>query len=126
LDQTINQSLGASWRSDLLSQIASLSNPDVNFLTMSTASRYDARQSPESSRLPNPSDYHAAFANAPFFRAAILAKLPAGSGLTPDDILARAPTPTCAGCHHKSGNVNIGGGLTHASAHVHPRATGKS
>jgi hypothetical protein len=35
-----------------------------------------------------------------------------GSTLTPDDIVKRAQTQTCAGCHRLSNNVALGGGLT--------------
>jgi hypothetical protein len=110
LDETISQPLGASFRTDFLTQIASLSKPAIDFIAMSTASKYDAGESQEST--PTPMDYKAAFANSPNFRAAIQAKIPAGSTLTPDDIVNRAQTQTCAGCHHLSVNVNIGGGLT--------------
>ncbi len=109
-DETINQPLGTSFRTDFLSQIASLSNPNIDLLAMSTASKYDAGESQESGTTPM--DYKAAFANSPNFRAAIQAKIPAGSGLTPDDIVNRAQTQTCAGCHHLSVNVAIGGSLT--------------
>ena len=57
-------------------------------------------------------NYAAAFANSPTFRAAIQAKLGAGSTLTPDDVVARAQSQTCAGCRQLSANVALGGGLT--------------
>ncbi len=109
-DETISQPLGAGFRAAFLTQIASLSNPNIDLVAMSTTGQYDAGESQESGTTPM--DYKTAFANSPNFRAAIQAKIPAGSGLTPDDIVNRAQTQTCAGCHHLSVNVNIGGGLT--------------
>ena len=50
-------------------------------------------------------------------RTSLQAKLTAiGSTLTPDDIVARAMTTTCAGCHRLSNSAPLGGGLTWPSA----------
>jgi hypothetical protein len=111
-DETINQPLGNSFRSDFLNQVVSLSNADISLIAMSTASKYDAGESEEGLATPPASmDYKAAFANSPLFRAAIQGKIPSGSTLTPDDIVNRAQTQSCAGCHHLSVNTNLGGGL---------------
>ena len=49
----------------------------------------------------------------PDLRAAIETKLGAlGSALTTDDVLARASTQTCSGCHEMSSDAPLGGGLT--------------
>jgi hypothetical protein len=46
-------------------------------------------------------------------RTAIQTELTAaGSTLTPDDVVKRAQTQTCAGCHRLSNSVSLGGGLT--------------
>lgn len=46
-------------------------------------------------------------------RSAIQSKLTAArSSLTPTNILDRATTQTCGGCHQQSNNQNLGGGLT--------------
>jgi hypothetical protein len=111
-DETINQPLGISFRSDFLGQVASLSNSDIDSITMSNASKYDAGESEEGpAPVPAPMDYKIAFANSPMFRAAIQARIPSGSTLTPDDIVNRAQTQSCAGCHHLSVTANLGGGL---------------
>jgi len=112
-DETVSQPLGASFRSDFLSQVASLSNPNIDLISMETASKYNDGESEEAPPpTPAPMDYATAFANSPTFRAAIQGAIASGSGLTPDNIVARAQTQTCAGCHHISVNANLGGGLT--------------
>ena len=111
-DETIPQPLGASFRTDFLNQIATLANSDIDHISMSTAAQFDGGESLEGpAPSPAPMDYKAAFANSPTFRASIQGKIPSGSTLTPDDIVARAQTQTCAGCHHISINANLGGGL---------------
>jgi hypothetical protein len=113
-DETINQPLGASFRTDFLNQIAPLSNPDIHIIATSSASQFDDGESIEGGPGGPPSamEYAPAFANSPNFKATIQAKLGSGSTLTPDNIIARAQTQTCAGCHHLSVNANLGGGLT--------------
>lgn len=112
-DETVNQPLGASFRGDFLNQVATLSNSDIDFISMSTASQHDAGESVEGGPglPPTAMDYKAAFANSPTFKAAIQARIPSGSALSADDIVNRAQTQSCAGCHHLSVNVNLGGGL---------------
>jgi hypothetical protein len=60
---------------------------------------------------PTAMSYAPAFANSPNFKAAIQTKLGSGATLSPDNIIARAQTQTCAGCHHLSVNASLGGGL---------------
>ncbi len=112
-DETVNQPLGASFRTDFLNQVATLSNADINSIGMSTASQYDDGESIEGGPgvPPTAMDYKAAFANSPNFKNGIQTKIASGSRLTPDDIVARAQTQSCAGCHHLSVNANLGGGL---------------
>jgi hypothetical protein len=113
-DETIAQPLGSSFRSDFLGQLASLSNGDIDFISMETAGKFDDGESEEGgpgATVPAPMDYANAFKNSPTFKAAIEGKLPSGSTLTPDNIVSRAQTQTCAGCHHISVNANLGGGL---------------
>jgi hypothetical protein len=111
-DETASQPLGPSFRTDFLDQVASLANADINLISMSVAAKYDAGESVENAPAPSPMDYKTAFASSPAFKAAIQGKIPAGSGLTPEDIVARAQTQSCAGCHHLSVNAALGGGLT--------------
>jgi hypothetical protein len=120
-DQTINQPLGNEFRQDFLSQVSVLADQskcDPNFkidcISMETASQFDDGESEEGgpgATVPPPMDFANAFKNSPSFRAEIQAKIPAGSALTPDDIVSRAQTQTCAGCHHFSVNASLGGGM---------------
>jgi hypothetical protein len=51
------------------------------------------------------------------FKAAIQTKLTTlGNELTPTQVLDRAMTQTCAGCHQNANNLGIGGGLTWPSS----------
>jgi hypothetical protein len=120
-DETVSQPLGDSFRTDFLSQIANLSPNNTNCtsndlttcISMETPSQYDDGESEEGAVPPSKAmDYGAAFANSPKLRAAIQAKLGPSSALTPDNIVARAQTQSCAGCHHISVNARLGGGLT--------------
>jgi hypothetical protein len=62
-------------------------------------------------------NYAAQFANSPQFAASLQAALTAaGSTLTPADLVARAQTQSCAGCHQLSNGKSLGGGLTWPSS----------
>jgi len=121
-DETVSQPQGPSFRVTFLAQVAPLaptaancsSTSLINCISMETLSQDDDGESIEGGPggAPTAMNYAAAFANSPTFRAAIQAKLGAGSSLTPDNIVARAQTQTCAGCHQLSANVDLGGGLT--------------
>jgi hypothetical protein len=112
-DETNLQPLGSNFRSDFLSQVAALGNSNIDLVAMEAAGQYEDGESIEGGPggPPTAMNYAAAFANSPSFRAAIQAKLGPGSTLTPDNIIARAQTQTCAGCHQLSINANLGGGL---------------
>jgi hypothetical protein len=121
-DETISQPLGTSFRSDFLNQIAALIPVTANCnapslidcISMEIASQDDDGESIEGGPggPPTAMEYAPAFANSPNFKTAIQGKLGSGSTLTPEDIVARAQTQTCAGCHRLSANANLGGGLT--------------
>jgi hypothetical protein len=120
-DETINQPLGPGFRTQFLTQIRALtptgncnSTNLVNCISLETPSQDDDGESIEGGPggPPTAMNYAAAFANSPTFRAAIQANLGAGSTLTPDNIIARAQTQTCAGCHQLSANADLGTGLT--------------
>jgi len=90
-DETINQPLGSSFRSEFLSQVASLSVPSttpnaIDFISIETASQYDDG---ESRRRPADSSPHGLFgclANSPTFKNLIQGKIPSGSTLTPSTL----------------------------------------
>jgi len=113
-DETISQPLGASFRTGFLAQVGALANSNIDLIAMEIASQYEDGESIEGGPggPPTAMNYAAAFANSPAFRAAFQVKLGAGSALTPDNIIARAQTQTCAGCHQLSANASLGGNLT--------------
>jgi hypothetical protein len=116
-DETITQPLGPGFRTDFLNQVAplSLASTDpyaIDDISMETASTYAGGESQETPPpTPGPMDYTAAFANSPSFKLAIQGKIPASSTLTPADIVSRAQTQSCAGCHHISVGAQLGGGV---------------
>jgi len=105
-DETINQPLEAAFER-IPKPSASLSVPSttpnaIDFISIETASQYDDGESQET---PPPTPAHgllAAFANSPTFKNLIQGKIPSGSTLTPVDVVTRAQTQSCAGCHHIS------------------------
>ena len=108
-DEKNIQSQAVAFRSDFLSQVASLSTPNINTFSMSIKEQYDSGESEEAT--PGPMVYITAFANSPNFKAQIQSKIPSASGLTPEDIISRAQTQTCAGCHQLSIGTQLGGTL---------------
>lgn len=107
----------ASFRADFTSggsssQVAQLAAGDVNLIGMSIQDQYNAGQS-TSQNFGVPDNY---VQNLPPgainpFTAAIAAAVPAGTGLTPENIVDRATTQSCAGCHQISNSRQLGGGL---------------
>jgi hypothetical protein len=120
-NETITQPQGTSFRTDFLTQIPALT-PTVTTCTLPSLLDCIAMETPgqddDGESIEGPGGpaadmlYAPAFANSPNFKNLIQAKIVAGSGLTPDDIVARAQTQTCAGCHQLSANANLGVGLT--------------
>jgi hypothetical protein len=107
---------GPEFRSDFPAQVTSLSTPKLSQFNMNTIpAKYDSAESEETAvpggTPPGPMEYDAAFKNSTQFSSAIASKLGAGSPLTPQNIVDRAQAQTCAGCHHLSVGVDMGGGL---------------
>jgi hypothetical protein len=105
LDAHVTTPLAQQFRDDFVKQVATLAVPDVNEFFHNTAPQYLMAES-------NPDDKNAFFIlDAPFskglttpegqaFSARIAAELTRiGSTLTPTQIVARADTLTCIGCH---------------------------
>lgn len=108
----------ASFRRDFLRQVASLSIPDVNRYFMSLDRAYSVSDVGE---LIPTFNYAVPFRRAQHtvvgrqFREQIAEELrKAGSPLTPENIIDRAETQNCSGCHGKSGPV--GGGVVFPNA----------
>jgi hypothetical protein len=116
---------GAAFQNEFISQVQALGAPTVPAISMSTPNQYNSGQSDETN---NSNDYGclAGLGGTPgctigggepppntHLSNAIQAELNhLGSTLTPDNILQRATTQSCAGCHELSPGVNLGGGLT--------------
>lgn len=102
-----------AFRRDFLRQVASLAIPDVNryFMRVDRAysvSNVDTLVPPFNYRLPFRRSLRAPAGLA--FRKRIAEELKkAGSDLMPEDIIDRAETQNCAGCHGKPGPVGGGG-----------------
>ncbi len=93
------------------SQVGDLTATSLAGLRMDVPDVYNSPQSQASGSTET--NYLFNFGTAPgSFRSAIDAALvSAGSPLDADDIVARAQTQSCAGCHRLSNNAALGGGL---------------
>jgi hypothetical protein len=86
--------------------VALLSASDVNDISMRTANLFNAGQSNSFSDDYDGEVRPAAFSNI------ISAQIASASGLTETDIVNRATTQSCAGCHELSNGRQLGGNLT--------------
>jgi hypothetical protein len=102
-----------SFQNSFLAQVARLSSANPNAIGMNSSDVFNSGQSLATS-LSVETNYPANFGTeASPFRTAIQNQLTAiGSTLTPDNIVARAQTTACAGCHRFSNNANLGGSIT--------------
>ncbi|HYC93443.1 MAG TPA: hypothetical protein VEO54_29825 [Thermoanaerobaculia bacterium] len=103
---------GASFRREFLRQVASLSIRDANRYSMTidrtfSASNVETFVPVFNYRLPFLRSQRTAAGRE--FRARIAEELrKTSTGLTPEDVIARAETQNCMGCHGKSGPVGDG------------------
>ncbi|MFY2559129.1 NBR1-Ig-like domain-containing protein [Corallococcus terminator] len=104
--------LAVSFRSHFLSQVASLAVDDINRFNHDVPDAFNAAQS-DSQNLNVVDDYVAQFLSAPSnnsFANAIRVELQRiGSPLTPTQLVSRAQSLSCGGCHNRSSNADIGG-----------------
>jgi len=133
-DSTSTHPKAAAFRAQFLTQVASLAKPDIERFFMHIPAEFLAGESisagpgqlvvstPDSPPPPPPSsppdetdrgNYFAAFKQGAevddSFRVAIQGELTAmGSSLTPEHIVKRALTRSCAGCHEISGGPGNG------------------
>ncbi len=106
------QPLAAAFQADFVSQVPALAVNDVNRFNYDVQDQFNASNS-DSQSFGTVDDYVAQFAGPSAFRNAIQATLTAiGSSLTPDNIVARAEALSCAGCHQRTNNAALGGGIT--------------
>jgi hypothetical protein len=114
------------FQEDFLTQVETLAANDLSAIAMVIDDRYNSGQSQASGSVET--NYTFNFSEEGAFAAAIQGRLHAlGAELSPADIVARAQTQSCAGCHRLSNDAPLGGGLTWpASAgftHVDERET---
>lgn len=98
----------ASFQASFLDQVAALAAAtNANMVGLSTADNHNEL---ESAPQRGDVDYSAPGHASAGLRAGITSRLAAiGSTLTVDNILDRAKTQTCAGCHRRSAGTNVGG-----------------
>lgn len=98
----------ANFRSAFLNSVKALSGASAADLSMSTSFTFNEFESVSQGSQDVVYDNFA----SPGMRSAIATKLQSlGSTLTVSELLARATTQTCAGCHQLSNFANLGGGL---------------
>jgi hypothetical protein len=116
----------AAFQSFFIGQVETLASPDLAGIGMRIDDAYNTAQSQASAGGEN--DYLVNFEGNTAFAERIQQRLTElGSSLTPAEIVARAQTQTCAGCHRLSNNDNLGGGLIWPASlgftHVDERTT---
>jgi hypothetical protein len=123
---TSTQAERVAFQSFFITQVESLAATSLTGIGMRSDDRFNTAQSEASAGGEN--DYLVNFEGNLDFSQSIQQRLnQLGSALTPADIVARAQTQTCAGCHRLSNNDSLGGGLTWPPSlgftHVDERAT---
>jgi hypothetical protein len=119
----------AAFQSYFPAQVASLSGSSGGSLDLAIPDVYNSAQSQASGVTAAEMKYVDQLGPAPSqLRTDIQTQLTAlGSSLTPDDIMRRAQTQTCAGCHRLVSGADVGGGVTWPASlgftHVTERAT---
>jgi hypothetical protein len=118
----------AAFQEFFLSQVQTLAAEELSAIAMQVEDRFNSAQSEASGSTET--DYLASFVEGGAFATSIDAELSRLQiALEPANIVARAQTQSCAGCHRLSNNEDLGGGLTWpASAgftHVDERALEK-
>ncbi|HVV86960.1 MAG TPA: hypothetical protein VHE35_28170 [Kofleriaceae bacterium] len=103
--------LSASFQAAFVAQVPRLVGTSVTSLGMTFADGFDELESvSQTTPAPAPVRYDVNASAA--IRAAVTARLgQLGSSLTSSQVLARATTQTCAGCHQVANNLGLGGGL---------------
>jgi hypothetical protein len=121
-----NHSQALRFKRDFLSQIDELTNAQAAAIGVELSDQSFTGQS--TVRLFGESDYSQHFDDAGLFASVMQSRLNMlGSGLSPDEIVSRAETQTCAGCHQLSNNEPLGQGLIWPASlgfvHVHETQT---
>ncbi|MBS2019342.1 MAG: hypothetical protein JST00_41145 [Deltaproteobacteria bacterium] len=113
----------ADFQTAFVGQVASLARSDINTFGMRLANTFNAGQSHSQSFDPGltsptiTNDYAAVFNPSGAFAQKIQTRLTQiGSTLTPKQIVDRATTQSCGGCHQFTNGRSLGGGLTWPSS----------
>jgi hypothetical protein len=105
----------ADFQGAFLEQVGPLSSGPISAISMSTRPSHEAGES-EAPRTDTRARYTWQFTRdggRSAFRDALATRLgEQGSSLTPAELVARAQTQSCAGCHQLSNGDPLGGGLT--------------
>jgi hypothetical protein len=114
-NETDSDPKGKNFRSEFPNHVEELSKDDINLLKMDMPDEFDSPDSEETAfNPPGPMNYPEAFKNSPQFKDAIQARIDSSLKLTAEDIVKRAQTQTCAGCHRLSAQgdeaADLGGG----------------
>jgi hypothetical protein len=104
-----------AFQSAFPSQVSALSSNDPSTIAMATSDNFNELESVSGGPLSQRTDVvYRGFASAQL-RSQIQGAI-TNPALTVDNILDRATTQTCAGCHQLSNNVGLGGGVTWPSS----------
>lgn len=95
-------------QSTIVAEVHNLSQPDANLISWAVDDKLNAAESP----INGFSDYVGQASGNAALHAAITAALPIGSPLNSTNIIDRALTQSCAGCHELSNGRDLGGGVT--------------
>jgi len=102
--------LAAAFKSSFAEQVESLAAADLNSIGMQVPDSFNSAQSQASGSTET--NYLANFEDGGEFADSIEERLDVmDSLLEPVDIVARAQTQSCAGCHRLSNNADLGNGL---------------
>jgi len=129
-DPASTHPLADDFRAYFPTQVASLAANDLNHISMTVPDMFNTGQSQSSGVFSTEMKYLDRLGSEPSdLRTAIEVELAnLGSTLTVDEIVRRAQTTTCAGCHRLSALADLGGGLVWPDAqprfvHVTERET---
>lgn len=103
--------LATAFRSHFVTQVAALAVPNVNTFNYDVPDQFNIGQSDSQSGGVTDA-YVTQFGAGGSFATSIQTELTnIGSTLTPAQIVARAQALSCGGCHQRSNNANVGGGI---------------
>ena len=102
----INDPQTISFQNFFIGAVSGLAVADVNRFNYTPPDTFNNSESDSQA-----DNFLGTFNAAGPFASRIAGAIPAGSGLTPSDIVARAEALSCAGCHEQSLGASIGAGL---------------